>query len=63
MRFVLSLIIVTTLFFGLVIILAELPQHREIWLISWLESAFGFAKSTDYWFKDKDDPEHKEVKT
>ena len=61
-RFTLSLIIVFTflfliwlLFFG-----SLPPESRD--LINIMVGAYVavLAKATDYWFKDKDDPEHKE---
>ena len=60
-RFVLSLIIVTTFIFWFKLLFyAELPNDREIWLITVGAYVAVLTKSTDYWFKDKDDPEHKE---
>ena len=62
-RFTLSLIIVFTflfliwlLFFG-----SLPPESRD--LINIMVGAYVavLAKATDYWFKDKDDPEHKET--
>ena len=61
-RFSLSLIIVTTfLFLVWLLFYAELPQESRD-LINIMVGAYVavLAKATDYWFKDKDDPEHKE---
>jgi len=61
-RFVLSLIIVTTFIFLVwLLFYAELPQASRD-LVNIMVGAYVavLAKSTDYWFKDKDDPEHKE---
>ena len=61
-RFSLSLIIVTTfLFLVWLLFYAELPQASRD-LVNIMVGAYVavLAKATDYWFKDKDDPEHKE---
>ena len=61
-RFVLSLIIVTTFIFLVwLLFYAELPQASRD-LVNIMVGAYVavLAKATDYWFKDKDDPEHKE---
>ena len=61
-RFSLSLIIVTTfLFLVWLLFYAELPQASRD-LVNIMVGAYVavLAKSTDYWFKDKDDPEQKE---
>ena len=61
-RFPLSLIIVTTfLFLVWLLFYAELPQASRD-LVNIMVGAYVavLAKSTDYWFKDKDDPEQKE---
>ena len=61
-RFCLSLIIVLTfLFLVWLLFYAELPQASRD-LVNIMVGAYVavLAKSTDYWFKDKDDPEHKE---
>ena len=61
-RFSLSLIIVTTfLFLVWLLFYAELPQASRD-LVNMMVGAYVavLAKSTDYWFKDKDDPEQKE---
>ena len=61
-RFSLSLIIVTTfLFLVWLLFYAELPQESRD-LINIMVGAYVavLAKATDYWFKDKDDPEQKE---
>jgi len=61
-RFSLSLIIVLTfLFLVWLLFYAELPQASRD-LVNIMVGAYVavLAKSTDYWFKDKDDPEHKE---
>jgi len=56
------LIIVTTFIFLVwLLFYAELPQASRD-LVNIMVGAYVavLAKSTDYWFKDKDDPEHKE---
>ena len=61
-RFCLSLIIVLTfLFLVWLLFYAELPQASRD-LVNIMVGAYVavLAKATDYWFKDKDDPEHKE---
>ena len=61
-RFSLSLIIVTTfLFLVWLLFYAELPQASRD-LVNIMVGAYVavLAKSTDYWFKDKDDPEQKD---
>lgn len=61
-RFSLSLIIVLTfLFLVWLLFYAELPQASRD-LVNIMVGAYVavLAKATDYWFKDKDDPEHKE---
>ena len=61
-RFSLSLIIVTTFLFLIwLLFYGELPQASRD-LVNIMVGAYVavLAKSTDYWFKDKDDPEHKE---
>ena len=61
-RFSLSMIIVLTfLFLVWLLFYAELPQESRD-LINIMVGAYVavLAKATDYWFKDKDDPEHKE---
>ena len=61
-RFSLSLIIVTTfLFLVWLLFYAELPQASRD-LVNIMVGAYVavLAKSTDYWFKAKDDPEQKE---
>jgi hypothetical protein len=62
-RFSLSLIIVITfLFLVWLLFYAELPQASRD-LVNIMVGAYVavLAKATDYWFKDKDDPEHKET--
>ena len=62
-RFCLSLIIVLTfLFLVWLLYYAELPQASRD-LVNIMVGAYVavLAKATDYWFKDKDDPEHKET--
>ena len=62
-RFTLSLIIVTTfLFLVWLLFYAELPQASRD-LVNIMVGAYVavLAKATDYWFKDKDDPEQKET--
>ena len=62
-RFTLSIIIVVTfLFLVWLLFMEELPQASRD-LINIMVGAYVavLAKSTDYWFKDKDDPEHKET--
>ena len=62
-RFSLSLIIVLTfLFLVWLLFYAELPQASRD-LVNIMVGAYVavLAKATDYWFKDKDDPEHKET--
>ena len=61
-RFTLSIIIVVTfLFLVWLLFMEELPQASRD-LINIMVGAYVavLAKSTDYWFKDKDDPEHRE---
>ena len=61
-RFILSLIIVTTfLFLVWLLFFAMLPDESRD-LINIMVGAYVavLAKATDYWFKDKDDPEQKE---
>ena len=62
-RFTITLLIVLTfLFLVWLLFYAELPQDSRD-LINIMVGAYVavLAKSTDYWFKDKDDPEHKET--
>ena len=62
-RFSLSLIVVLTfLFLVWLLFYAELPQASRD-LVNIMVGAYVavLAKSTDYWFKDKDDPEQKET--
>lgn len=62
-RFCLSLIIVLTfLFLVWLLFYAELPQASRD-LVNIMVGAYVavLAKATDYWFKDKDDPEHRET--
>ena len=62
-RFSISLIIVLTfLFLVWLLFYAELPQASRD-LVNIMVGAYVavLAKATDYWFKDKDDPEHKET--
>ena len=51
------LILIYLLFF------TESTDDNHMQLINILVGAYvaGLAKSTDYWFKEKDDPEHKET--
>lgn len=61
-RFTLSMIIVTTFLFLIwLLFYGELPTASRD-LINIMVGAYVavLAKATDYWFKDKDDPEHKE---
>ena len=61
-RFSLSLIIVTTFLFLIwLLFYGALPQESRD-LVNIMVGAYVavLAKATDYWFKDKDDPEHKE---
>ena len=61
-RFTLSLIIVTTFLFLLwLLFYGALPQEARD-LVNIMVGAYVavLAKATDYWFKDKDDPEQKE---
>ena len=61
-RFTLSMIIVTTFLFLIwLLFYGELPAASRD-LINIMVGAYVavLAKATDYWFKDKDDPEHKE---
>ena len=61
-RFLLSLIIVLTFIFLIwLLFMGDLPQASRD-LINIMVGAYVavLAKSTDYWFKDKDDPEQKE---
>ena len=62
-RFTITLLVVLTfLFLVWLLFYAELPQDSRD-LINIMVGAYVavLAKSTDYWFKDKDDPEHKET--
>jgi amino acid transporter len=62
-RFSLSLIIITTfLFLVWLLFYAELPPASRD-LVNIMVGAYVavLAKATDYWFKDKDDPEQKET--
>lgn len=62
-RFVITLIIAHTFIFLIwLLFYVELPQASRD-LINIMVGAYVavLAKSTDYWFKDKDDPEHKET--
>lgn len=64
-RFTLSIIIVLTfLFLVWLLFMEELPQASRD-LINIMVGAYVavLAKSTDYWFKDKDDPEHRETQS
>tara|TARA_Y100000004_G_scaffold117291_1_gene131861 strand:- start:1044 stop:1439 length:396 start_codon:yes stop_codon:yes gene_type:complete len=64
-RFILSIIIVLTfLFLVWLLFMEELPQASRD-LINIMVGAYVavLAKSTDYWFKDKDDPEHRETQS
>ena len=61
-RFSLSLIVVLTfLFLVWLLFYAALPQDSRD-LVNIMVGAYVavLAKATDYWFKEKDDPEHKE---
>ena len=61
-RFILSMIIVMTFLFLIwLLFYGELPAASRD-LINIMVGAYVavLAKATDYWFKDKDDPEHKE---
>ena len=61
-RYVLSMIIVLTFLFLIwLLFYGELPQASRD-LVNIMVGAYVavLAKATDYWFKDKDDPEHKE---
>ena len=61
-RFILSMIIVTTFLFLIwLLFYGALPQESRD-LVNIMVGAYVavLAKATDYWFKDKDDPEHKE---
>jgi len=62
-RFLLSLIIVLTFIFLVwLLFMGDLPQaSRDLINIMVGTYVAVLAKSTDYWFKDKDDPEHKET--
>ena len=62
-RFSLSMIIVMTFLFLIwLLFFGTLPAESRD-LINIMVGAYVavLAKSTDYWFKDKDDPEHKEA--
>ena len=62
-RFVITLFIVTTFLFLIwLLFYVELPQASRD-LINIMVGAYVavLAKSTDYWFKEKDDPEQKEM--
>ena len=64
-RFTLSIIIVVTfLFLVWLLFMEELPQASRD-LINIMVGAYVavLAKSTEYWFKDKDDPEHRETQS
>ena len=62
-RYVLSMIIVLTFLFLIwLLFYGELPQASRD-LVNIMVGAYVavLAKATDYWFKDKDDPEQKEA--
>ena len=62
-RYVLSMIIVITFLFLIwLLFYGELPQASRD-LVNIMVGAYVavLAKATDYWFKDKDDPEQKEA--
>ena len=62
-RYVLSMIIVLTFLFLIwLLFYGALPQESRD-LVNIMVGAYVavLAKSTDYWFKEKDDPEHKET--
>ena len=62
-RFVITLIIALTFLFLIwLLFYVELPAASRD-LINIMVGAYVavLAKSTDYWFKEKDDPEHKET--
>ena len=62
-RYVLSMIIVLTFLFLIwLLFYGELPQASRD-LVNIIVGAYVdvLAKATDYWFKDKDDPEQKEA--
>ena len=62
-RYVLSMIIVLTFLFLIwLLFYGELPQASRD-LVNIMGGAYVavLAKATDYWFKDKDDPEQKEA--
>ena len=64
-RFLLSLIIVLTFLFLIwLLFFGTLPADSRD-LINIMVGAYVavLAKATDYWFKDKDDPEHKETES
>ena len=61
-RYILSMIIVLTFLFLIwLLFYGSLPAESRD-LVNIMVGAYVavLAKSTDYWFKDKDDPEHKE---
>jgi len=61
-RFTLSMIIVMTFLFLIWLLFFGVLPAESRDLINIMVGAYVavLAKSTDYWFKDKDDPEHKE---
>lgn len=62
-RFSLSLIVVLTFLFLIwLLFMGDLPDASRD-LINIMVGAYVavLSKATDYWFKDKDDPEHKEM--
>lgn len=62
-RFIITMsIVMTFLFLIWLLFFIELPQASRD-LINIMVGAYVavLAKSTDYWFKEKDDPEHKET--
>ena len=62
-RFTLSMIIVMTFLFLIWLLFFGVLPAESRDLINIMVGAYVavLAKSTDYWFKDKDDPEHKEA--
>ena len=62
-RFIITMFIVSTFIFLVwLLFFIELPQSSRD-LVNIMVGAYVavLSKTTDYWFKDKDDPEHKET--
>ena len=62
-RFIITLIIVLTfLFLVWLLFFGILPEESRVLIIIMVGAYVAvLSKATDYWFKEKDDPEHKET--